>query len=337
MADLSGAPPQASRLRKIEVSELTIRRLKHGRGTRLVNGQAAPVSARHRERVDALAIPPAWKDVRISADPWTHIQAVGRDDAGRLQYIYHAEWETVRAAAKDERLQKLVAALPRMRTAIRRDLSEQSDRTALAAAARLVDRLHLRAGHEAYAGEESGRGVATLLKRHVQISGNKIRLTFPGKGKKRIDVSIADRKLVAAISALMQLRGPRLFKIQSAGGWRKMTAMDLNGYLAEISKEAISAKDFRTLYASAFALARLSELPLSKSKTGLRRAISTVAKEISVHLVNTPAIVRKSYIHPRIIADYEAGRWPRSLSPSILRNCSPAESLLCAYLSPGSS
>lgn len=321
----------ASRLRKIEVGDLEIRRVKHGRGTRLVKG-AAPVSVRHRDRADALAIPPAWKDVRISADPWSHIQAVGRDDAGRLQYIYHADWEAVRAATKDERLQKLIAALPRIRAAIRRHLKERSDLAALAAAARLVDRLHLRAGHEAYAGEESGRGVATLQKRHVQISGNKIRLIFPGKGKKRIDVSLTDRKLAPVISGLLQLPGHRLFKLESGNGWRKMTATDLNAYFASIADEGISAKDFRTLYASATAVSRLVELPLPKTKSGLRRTIAGVAKEISAHLVNTPAIVRKSYIHPKIIARYESGEFPRELGPANRRRLSKAECLLCAFL-----
>lgn len=332
MADRFKPILPASRLRKVEVRDLTIRRLKHGRGTRLIDGKTAPVSLRDKERVAALAIPPAWKDVRISADPRSHIQAVGRDDAGRLQYIYHAEWEAVRAATKDERLQKLIAALPRLRAAIRRDLGTGSSEATLAAAARLVDRRHLRAGHEAYAGEESGRGVATLLKRHAQISGNKIRLVFPGKGKKRIDVSLGDRKLAAVVSALMQVPGRRLFKIQTSGGWRKMTATDLNAYLAGISKETISAKDFRTLHASSIAIARLAELPIPKSKTALRRAISTVAKEISGHLVNTPAVVRKSYIHARIIKQFEEGRPLQPASRSSLRNCSKAEILLYNFL-----
>ncbi len=323
------SPIPASRLRKVEVGDFSIRRVKHGRGTRLVNGNTEAISIRHKERVSGLAIPPAWKDVRISADPWSHIQAVGHDHAGRLQYIYHTEWEAIRAATKDERLQKLIAALPRIRAAIRRDLKERS---ALSAAARLVDRLHLRAGHEAYAGEESGRGVATLLKRHVQISGNKIQLTFPGKGKKRIDVSITDRKLAPVISDLLQVPGRRLFKLQAATGWRKMTATDLNAYFANIAKEGISAKDFRTLYASAIAVSRLAEMPLPKSKSGLRRAVAAVAREISAHLVNTPAIVRKSYIHPRIIAQYEASEFPHDLNPVLRRNCSKAECLLCAFL-----
>jgi len=324
----------ASRLRKIEAGDLEIRRIKHGRGTRLVNG-AGPVSDRNKARAEALAIPPAWKHVRISADPWSHIQAVGRDDAGRLQYIYHGDWEAIRAATKDERLQKLIAALPRIRAAIRRHLKKRSGMSPLAAAARLVDRLHLRAGHEAYAGEESGRGVATLLKRHVQITGSRIRLIFPGKGKKRIDVSIADRKLAPVILDLLQVPGRRLFKLQTGSGWRKMTATDLNAYFASIAKEGISAKDFRTLYASAIAVSRLAEMPPPKSKAGLRRAVAAVAKEISGHLVNTPAIVRKSYIHPRIIAKYESGDFPRSLNASLHRDCSKAEAMLNSFLSPG--
>ena len=51
-----------------------------------------------RARIRALAIPPAWTDVWICADPLGHIQATGFDDRGRRQYRYHDHWTEQRAA-----------------------------------------------------------------------------------------------------------------------------------------------------------------------------------------------------------------------------------------------
>lgn len=319
-------------LHKIGIEELTIRRVKSGRGVRLVKQPAVTVPAAHQDRIVKLAIPPAWSHVRISADPLSHIQAVGRDGAGRLQYIYHAEWETVRSAIKTERLVNLLASLPRIRAAIRRDLDPVSPRCALAAAARLVDRLSLRAGHEAYASEESGRGVATLLKRHVKLDGDKFSICYSGKGGKRVDKSLIDASAAAVLSVLRQQRGERLFKLPAPAGIRPMTAVDLNGYLAEISRKPLTAKDFRTLFASAWALDRLTGEPLPNSLAKRRRAIAAVTQEISEHLCNTPAVVRRSYILPMILDQYESGALARPDDPPRLRNVQRSEALLLRFL-----
>jgi DNA topoisomerase I len=158
-------------LHRIDTSELTIDRISASERFTFVRDGIREVGRRDLKRIAELVIPPAWSEVRIATDANAHLQAVGRDEAGRLQYIYHSSWDDVRSAGKAFRLMQMGRALPRLRSAIERDLPNDSPNLPLAAAARLVDLLHLRAGHETYAGEEGGRGVATLLKRHVQIDG----------------------------------------------------------------------------------------------------------------------------------------------------------------------
>jgi DNA topoisomerase-1 len=276
-------------------------------------------------------IPPAWHDVRISADPRSHIQAVGRDDAGRRQYIYHEEWEAVRSAEKAERLRRLIVALPRVRRSIARDLDHPGDRRVLATAARLIDRLCLRAGHEEYAGEESGRGAATLLRKHIRVSGDRVELDFPGKGKRRIAASLCDAKVARNIEASHKIKGRRLFKLRSGEGYRNMTATDLNAYLARIAKCDISAKDFRTLRASSLAIERLAIDP-AETEAAKRRVMAKVCREISTVLFNTPSVVRKSYVHAPVMTSYEGGNLPALKAPAKLKGCTQAECLLLAFL-----
>jgi DNA topoisomerase-1 len=294
-------------LRRIGTSELVIERVASKEGFDFCTADGKRVGLRERRRITALAIPPAWSEVRIAGDGDAHLQAVGRDDAGRLQYIYHSAWEDVRAAAKAFRLIQLGQALGPLRAAIAGDLKNKAAGCSLAVAARLVDLFRLRAGHESYAGEEGGRGVATLLKRHVQVDGAAFRLKFRGKGGKQIEKRREDGELAERLAELRRLRGPRLFKVPSNDGFRPMTAIDLNAYLAQASGKAITAKDFRTLYASATALDRLSGADVGQSPAARRRALQEVGRLIAAELANTPAVVRKSYVHPWIVEKFERG------------------------------
>jgi DNA topoisomerase I len=193
-------------LRKVELEDLSIERVACGRGFSFRHDGAAVRDPETRRRIADLVIPPAWRDVRIADDPRAHLQAVGRDEAGRLQYLYHPAWSEIRAARKVERLARLGRGLQKLRAAVAEDLAAGKTengaldrRTMLAAAATLVDRAGLRAGHEAYAGPESGRGAATLLKRHVTIDGCEVKLAFPGKGGRRIEISLADKQLARVL------------------------------------------------------------------------------------------------------------------------------------------
>lgn len=305
-------------LKKAEPDSLTIVRQPHGRGFAFHDASGARISDPDtRARIAALVIPPAWRDVRIAAEARAHLQAVGRDEAGRLQYLYHPAWEEVRAARKIERLRRLGRGLQKLRAAVARDLSNSSldRRRMLAAAATLVDRAGLRAGHEAYAGPESGRGAATLLKRHVKIDGNEVHLSFRGKGGRRIECTLADPDLARVMAELKQVRGERLFKERNGSGVRPITAEDLNEYLREASGEDITAKDFRTFRASARALELLCSSGPAASATERRRCLAAAARQVAGLLSNTASVARASYIHPQVIERFEDGQ----LDPALLR------------------
>jgi DNA topoisomerase-1 len=319
-------------LRRIDTSELKVERVvENGRFSFLKGGR--PLAGRRDlKRIAELVIPPAWTDVRVAVDQDAHLQVVGRDSAGRLQDIYHSAWEDVRAASKAFRLIQLGQALPALRATIDSDLGSENANLSLATAARLVDLLRFRAGHETYAGEEGGRGVATLLKRHLRIDGETIRFCFRGKGGKRIEKSYTDGRLADVLAELRRLRGRRLFKVKGQDGYRPMTASDLNSYLAQASGKPVTAKDFRTLYGSATALDQLSQIGHPESRTAGRRTIAEVARTISAELANTPAVTRKSYIHPSIIEKFEACELAGTGNFRTRRGLSAAESNLMRFL-----
>ena len=319
-------------LKRIDASELTIERVACGNGFQFLRDGKRAVGRRDVKRISELAIPPAWSEVRIACDCDSHLQAVGRDEAGRLQYIYHSDWEDVRAAAKAFRLQQIGQALPVLRPQIEEHLKKDSEKLPLAAAARLVDLLHLRAGHETYAGDEGGRGAATLLKRHLQFDGQNFRLVFRGKSGKRIDKTCSDTSLAEALAELRRIRGPRLFKLKSKDGWRPMTAADMNAYLLQASGKPITAKDFRTLFASAAALDRLSLVRVAETAAKRRGIVAETAREISVELANTPTIARKSYIHPLITSKFETGELAEFTNSRARAGMNSAESKLMRFL-----
>ena len=319
-------------IRRITADELGIKRSKNGTSFTYIDDAKRTLSRANLKRIADLVIPPAWSDVRIATEKDAHLQAVGRDAAGRLQYIYHPEWVEVRAAAKAFRLSQLGSVLGRLRVCIRRDLSEGTASMPLAAAARIVDLLHLRAGHEAYAGDEGGRGVSTLLKRHLKMDTDGFHLAFRGKGGKHIDKSCDDPLLVAALKELRAYPGARLFKLKTSDGFRPMTAGDLNQYLAESSGKPITAKDFRTLFASSVALDNLQSFGPPRTIAVARRAIMDAARKISTELANTPAVTRKSYIHPSIIERFEKGKLENADDVPRKRGLTIAEARLMHFL-----
>lgn len=319
-------------IRRITADELGIKRKKKGTSFTYVNDAKRTPSRTNLKRIADLVIPPAWSDVRIATEKDAHLQAVGRDAAGRLQYIYHPEWGEVRAAAKAFRLSQLGSVLGRLRVCIRRDLTEGTVNMPLAAAARIVDLLHLRAGHEAYAGDEGGRGVSTLLKRHLKMDSDGFHLAFRGKGGKHIEKSCNDPLLIAALKELRTYPGARLFKLKTSDGFRAMTAADLNQYLAESSGKPITAKDFRTLFASSAALNHFQNFGPPRTTAVARRTIMDAARKISAELANTPAVTRKSYIHPSIIERYERGKLETAGDAPKKRGLTTAEAKLMQFL-----
>jgi DNA topoisomerase-1 len=213
------------------------------------------------KRLASLAVPPAYEDVLYAANPRAHIQAIGRDAAGRLQYRYHPDWQRVREIRKARRLAKLAEALPTIRRSIGHHLAgdEPTRAFALAAIIELVARSAIRPGSEQYARLRGTRGAATLLKSNVSVYGETVRLQFRAKGGKAIDKEVHAPKLAAAITVLRQLPGRRLFQYRTeAGDVRAAGAQDVNIFLREIAGVEISLKDFRTLVASVSVLDALA-------------------------------------------------------------------------------
>ncbi len=305
------------KLTKVEVDDLGIRRVSCGRGFTFRKASGKPVKeAGLRGRISSLVIPPAWREVRIADDESAHIQAVGRDDAGRLQYIYHPDWEHIRAARKIERLIRLGGVLPTLRQIVAGHLGDRelSRPSILAAAVTLLDRAVLRAGHEAYAGEEGGRGAATLLKRHATVSKALVDLDFRGKGGRRILKSVRDPLLARKIDALKSLPGARLFKERNGRTDKPITAEEINAYLQAEAGSEITAKDFRTFHASARALELLCGLD-PRNATQRKKALTAVCREVANLLQNTPAVCRSSYIHATVLDAFEEG----TLTSALLR------------------
>lgn len=298
-------------LRLGEQSQLTIRRLKRGKGYAFVRANGAhvrdPTTIR---RLHAMAVPPAYREVRYSPDPASHLQAVGRDAAGRLQYRYHADWEKVREQRKAHRLAKLVAALPKIRRNVTAILSgeEPTREFALAAVIELIARTAIRPGSESYARLNGTRGASTLLKSNVTLDDDSVVLTFKAKGGKAVRKECNAAKLVRAIAILRSLPGPRMFQCRDASGTvRAVNTTQVNAFLRDIAGIRISLKDFRTLMASAVALESLSRITPSQSARGRKRQVLAALRNAADELSNTPAICRKSYVHDTIVTAFEDG------------------------------
>jgi DNA topoisomerase-1 len=233
----------------VESSALNLRRRRCGRGFVYLDASGRPVPNKAlKARIKALAIPPAWADVCIAEDESAHIQPIGRDTDGRLQYRYHPSWEAIRASAKERRTLRFGSALPRLRRAVKAAFagSEVTRTKVIAAVVRLIDLALLRPGHEEYARAGGGRGATTLLKDDVAVEGDKVMLEFEGKGGKQIRQEVEDPALARVVRKLSSLRGRRLFKAPDANGAeRPITAREVNSFIAEATGIKISAKDFR--------------------------------------------------------------------------------------------
>jgi DNA topoisomerase IB len=263
------------------------------------------------DRIKSLAIPPAWRDVWISPYPNGHIQAVGTDDAGRRQYLYHPDWRIKRDKQKFDRVLAAARKLPAARRAIKRDLAlegmplERAD----AVAVRLLDLGYFRIGSDIYADTNGSFGLTTLEKRHV--SKNRDRLVFRFQGKSGIDhsIEIDDPELLDVLDSLRRRRGgsDRLLAYQLERRWRDLDSSAVNTYIGGLLEE-LTAKDFRTWHATVLAAAALaaSDEP-GDTKRSRQRAIKAAVTEVSEYLGNTPTIARNSYIDPRVIDLYENG------------------------------
>jgi DNA topoisomerase IB len=263
------------------------------------------------ERIRSLAIPPAWRNVWICPYPNGHIQAVGTDDAGRRQYLYHQQWRIKRDKMKFDRVLRAARQLPAARRAITRDLGlegmplERAD----ALAVRLLDLGYFRIGSDIYADTNGSFGLTTLEKRHVRKHRDKLVFRFTGKSGIEHSIEIEDPEVLTALDSLRRRRGgtERLLAYQLERRWRDLDSAAVNQYLNGLLED-LTAKDFRTWHATVLAAAALaaSEEP-GDTKASRRRAVKAAVDEVAQYLGNTPTIAKNSYIDPRVIDLYENG------------------------------
>jgi DNA topoisomerase-1 len=290
---------------------LTIRRIRRGKSYTFFRANGSRIrDARTIRRLHAMAVPPAYREVRYSQDPSSHLQAVGRDAAGRLQYRYHADWEKVREHRKAHRLAKLVGALPKIRRNVSKYLSgdEPTREFALSAVIELIARTAIRPGNESYARLNGTRGATTLLKSNVTLEDDCVVLTFKAKGGKAVRKECDAAKLVRAIGILRAVPGKRMFQYRDRSGIvRAASTTAVNAFLREIAGIKISLKDFRTLMASAVVLESLSRITPASSARGRKKQVLEAVRAAADELSNTPAICRKSYVHDTIVTAFEDG------------------------------
>lgn len=300
------------RLVRVAREDLTITRHRSGKGFCYRDAAGALVADKAvKARVRALGIPPAWSDVHIAEHPRAHIQALGEDEAGRVQYIYHPDWEIRRAGKKQKRLSLLTGVLPKVRRKVQADLASDtgSRQLALAIAVALIDRTAMRVGREKYLEANGTRGAGTLYARDVSVAGDEVCMAFDAKGGKRAEYCVTDALLADAVGRIKTLSGKRLLVYRDdEGKVRPIKTSAINAYLRELAGVDISAKDFRTLHASAMAGEALARLDAAKSVSARRRQMAQVAREVSEALRNTPMICRKSYIAPCLFKLFDEGK-----------------------------
>jgi len=266
------------------------------------------------QRIAKLAIPPAYEDVWICANPKGHLQATGRDARGRKQYRYHPDWRIARDDHKHSRMRDFGSALHRLRAAVRRDLRRPGlpREKVLALVVKLLDATQIRVGNEEYARTNGSFGLTTLRDRHAKFPRpGKALLQFRGKGGTEHDVLVDDARLAKLVRRCQELPGQALFQyVDDAGGHRAIDSGQVNEYLRERMGGEFTAKDFRTWHATLHALTLLGRTPLPerRSEAALRRCTNAVVKEVASGLRNTPAVCRKSYINPAVFVAWQDGK-----------------------------
>jgi DNA topoisomerase-1 len=259
------------------------------------------------QRINALAIPPAYRDVWICPLPNGHLQATGRDAKGRKQYRYHPLWRTVRDQTKFTRLLIFSQALPTIRQQLAQDLALRGlpKRKVLAAVVQIMELTRIRVGNEEYARTNQSYGLTTLQDDHVAISGSTIRFSFRGKSGVEHDMKLTDRRLARIVKQCQEIPGQDLFQyVDEDGSYQTIGSADVNEYLREMTGEDFTAKDFRTWAGTVLAASHLMQVGSFTSQTAAKKNITQAIKAVAAHLGNRPATCRKYYVHPAILDCY---------------------------------
>jgi DNA topoisomerase-1 len=273
-------------------------------------------------RIEALRIPPAWKEVWISPRPTAKLQATGVDKAGRSQYLYHAEYRARQEQAKFDKLVRFAEQLPALRTAMAEHMEEEplsGDWTA-AVAVRLINEGWFRVGDERYARHYRTFGITTLRKGHVRVRGSRVSFRFRAKHRVMCRTVLVDAELADAMNELLDTPGGRrLFRYRHNGDLVNLGARRLNEYIREHMGEDFTAKDFRTWGGTLLAAVALAERGEAETATEQRRTIAAVMRTVGERLGNTAAVARASYVSPAVVEQYLEGRTIEDFRPRHLR------------------
>jgi len=251
------------------------------------------------DRLNAIALPPAYKDAWFCTDPDGHLQATGIDDRGRKQYRYHPDYRASAEASKFAGLAEFGKALPRIRRRVDKDLRARalSKDKVVAAVVRLLDDEYLRVGNQEYAKDNKSFGATTLLSRQVHDDGRKVKMRFRGKSGVEHEVTITDRTLRRIVRQLQELPGQQLFQyLNGDSNPHQVTSSEVNDYIRDAAGEPFTAKHFRTWGASVLAFEQLMDHEESK-----RISVNTMIEPVAEALGNTVAMSRKAYVHPALV------------------------------------
>jgi DNA topoisomerase-1 len=312
VASASAASAEEAGLRFVADDEKGLSRERSGKAFRYRAATGGTVKdERTLARIKSLVIPPAWTDVWICARADGHIQATGRDARGRKQYRYHPDWTRVRDEAKFERLIDFGKALPKVRRTISRHMSERGlgRRKVLATVAYLLDTTLVRVGNREYARDNKSYGLTTLQDRHVTFSGSELRFQFRGKTGKEWKLKLSDRRAARIVRSCQELPGQHLFQYEDDDDVvRQVSSADVNDYIRSIAGAEITAKDFRTWAGTVLAAMALREFEPAEAEAAAKRNVRRAIEKVAARLGNTPAICRKCYVHPEVLAAYLDGK-----------------------------
>jgi DNA topoisomerase IB len=288
------------------------RRIRRGRGFSYTDAHGEPLPEEQVQRIRELVIPPAWADVWICPYPNGHLQAVGTDEAGRRQYLYHPSWREQRDLEKFERVVRLAHRLPGVRRTLRNQLraapgdDEVERRRILAAGVRLIDLGCFRPGSDESAEEFGSHGLTTLERRHVRRENGAMVFEFVGKAGIEHEVVITDPDVVAVLPWRRPVDA-RVLASKIGRQWRPVSADELNEHIRTVTGLEVTAKDFRTWHATVTAAVALAGSPQPTSEAKRRRRVREAVTAASELLGNTPTVARSSYVDPRVIDLFESG------------------------------
>ena len=300
------------RLRTVSPQDPGWTRRRAGKGFIYLDTSGARLAPEEADRCRMLVIPPAWEKVWICPVPNGHLQAVGTDDAGRRQYLYHEQWRIKRDEAKHDRVLAVAARLPTARRKVAKDLKLEGMpyERALGTAFRLLDLGFFRIGGEAYAETNNSYGLATIRKEHVTIEGGSVVFDYIAKSGQERYVALADDLVRAAVREMLRRRqgGPELLAYHDGREWHDVSSAEINAYIKSKVGDDVSAKDFRTWHGTVIAAVALAQAnERARTVAARKRAVSGAMKQVALYLGNTPAVARKSYVDPRLVDLFNDG------------------------------